>query len=423
MDGPQRAMFDDLAQSSDRKGVFDLITNSARRQFTRLREVVEAELGGPQNRELKTVAFDNVHSASIRTDVRSMNTLLRNESLIKLISRVDFNRRVSIPVKQSKATKKKKSSRGNLGFTLAAGYALGAGSNDWWLRDTSLDVLHGHSFRGRGRKIAVVDSGVDAGMSTVRNKILAFSHFDQQGGILVDDVNRITDAGCHGSKVCDLIAAGAPDAQFIVTRVLDGIPKKEVGTVEQITGGLQWIVDKHVELQREGNKDGIDIANISIDVVNKQNVIAPMIHILNALGIQPVVAVGNRGKLYRSRIADLGMSVGAIDDNGSVWHRSCRRPHIVAPGVGIWCNHPPLRELKYKVAGSYNGTSFSTAITTACLAVLMEAIDCDHHEYANALIDAARQVSGRNGRHRRSGWGRLNVMDAYNLLRAKHPSP
>ena len=96
----------------------------------------------------------------------------------------------------------------------------------------------------RGRTIAVLDSGVDSTLPGLTGRVSRFARFDPSGLLLTDELAHAADAGCHGSKVCGLLANGAPDANLIVARVLEGPAQKEAATLFRWLKGSNgsWIV-------------------------------------------------------------------------------------------------------------------------------------------------------------------------------------
>ena len=150
-------------------------------------------------------------------------------------------------------------------------------------------------------------------------------------------------------------------------------------------------MDRHDELlDSDSSAPGIDIINISIDIRKKKNnALIPMMSIVSSVGMQAVVSIGNRGGWKRSRIADYGLSVGTTDTSGSPWPKSSYLPDLVAPGVGIRCEQPLIADLGFHPHGAYNGTSFSTAMVSASLAVLLSTTNATNEDCRNAVLGAA----------------------------------
>jgi subtilisin family serine protease len=111
----------------------------------------------------------------------------------------------------------------------------------WHLTKINVAAAHKKGLDGRGIRIGIVDTGIDASHKEFKGKSIDFAEFDASG-FLISTVPR--DAGSHGTHVSAL-AAGltcgvAPGADLSVAAVLTHNGGKS-GFLAQILGGLNWL--------------------------------------------------------------------------------------------------------------------------------------------------------------------------------------
>ena len=77
--------------------------------------------------------------------------------------------------------------------------------------------------RGKGAKIAILDSGIDESHSIFKNTKWGknFSFVGREGRPWADDA-PLVDWGWHGTLITSVAACFAPEAQLTVYKVLDG---------------------------------------------------------------------------------------------------------------------------------------------------------------------------------------------------------
>lgn len=232
--------------------------------------------------------------------------------------------------------------------------------------------------RGKGIRVAVVDTGVDPNHPDLIGQVASNVDFTGEGP---------RDGHGHGTHVAGIIAATgaasngryrgvAPDAALYVAKVLRDNGGGMTSTVLQ---GLEWAVEQQVHvinlsLGSAGNSDGTDALSVACDAIM-------------ARGIVVCVAAGNEGP-YSYTVGSPGaaqqvITVGACTLDRQVASFSSRgptldgrvKPDILLPGANITSCRAAGTSMG-SPQGSYHtcasGTSMATPFATGLVALLIE---------------------------------------------------
>jgi subtilisin family serine protease len=221
---------------------------------------------------------------------------------------------------------------------------------------------------GKGVCIAVLDTGIDATHPQLKaNKVKAAYHFNAAGQAVSQSASTDTDG--HGTHVAGLIAGDETGVA----------PQAELISAVMIPRGQGWLKDFIVALDWAATVPEIQIVCMSAGLRGFVPELHDAIANLVAVGILPVVAVGNEG-LNRTRspgnYAEV-LSVGACDKGSYAAHFSSSGalvvdhhmyevPYLLAPGEGV---------VSSVVGGGYaawDGTSMATPIVAGVAALLLE---------------------------------------------------
>ncbi|SDT77172.1 S8 family serine peptidase [Actinoplanes derwentensis] len=232
---------------------------------------------------------------------------------------------------------------------------------------------------GRGVKVAVLDTGVDAGHPDLAGRIAGTANFSSS----TDVVDRFG----HGTHVAATVAGSgaasggtrkgvAYGAQLLIGKVLgdDGY-----GYESEIIAGMQWAVDsgaKVVNMSLGGSAtDGLDPMSLALDELSASS------------GVLFVVAAGNEGaasSVGTPGAAGHALTVGAVDRENRIASFSSRgprlgdlglKPEITAPGVGIVAARAAGTTMGEPVDANYtaaDGTSMATPHVAGAAAILAQ---------------------------------------------------
>ncbi|MEV1172061.1 S8 family serine peptidase [Nonomuraea sp. NPDC049784] len=272
-------------------------------------------------------------------------------------------------------------------------------------------------FDGKGVKVAVLDTGIDAGHPDFAGRIVATENFSSSAGI-ADKVG-------HGTHVASTIAGAgstykgvAPAASLMVGKVL---ADNGLGDWSWAIAGMEWAAAQ-----------GADVVNMSLGSCCG-NGTDPMSQALNELtkkyGTLFVTAAGNESDPLTVSVpaaADEALAVGAVDketgttladfsSKGPRLDDAAVKPNIVAPGVNIVAARSADSSLpgipgddKYT---AFSGTSMATPHVAGAAAILAQ----QHPGWqAGELRDALTSTAQRNDGHNwfEQGSGRVDVARA-----------
>ncbi|WP_324605134.1 S8 family serine peptidase [Streptomyces sp. NRRL S-87] len=286
-------------------------------------------------------------------------------------------------------------------------------------RQIGADKAWAAGYDGKGVKIAVLDTGIDATHPDLKGKVVAARDFSRSGST--------ADRFGHGTHVAS-IAAGtgaasggrfkgvAPGATLLNGKVLDDSGS---GDDSGILAGMEWAVAQ-----------GARIVNLSLgapDSPGTDPVEAAVNELSAAKGVLFAVAAGNDGLSGPGSVdspgsADAALTVGAVDgadrlaDFSGTGPRAgdgAVKPDVTAPGVDITAAAAPgsalARRYGQKPAGylTLSGTSMATPHAAGAAALLQQ----KHPKWTGAQLKGILVGSAEPGPYHafQQGGGRIAV--------------
>jgi len=287
--------------------------------------------------------------------------------------------------------------------------------------------------RGKGVKIGVLDTGVDADHPDLKGKIVDWAEFDVNGDPVPNSKPHDTDK--HGTHCCGTIAGGkasgqwigaAPEAELAVALVLDGVTG---GSDAQVLAGIDWMVERGVDAI------SMSLGGLTLDPETPSTYTEAILTCLRA-GIPVVTAIGNEGDgTTGSPGNDLfAFAVGATDYNDHAAGFSGGRTHIIRTSTFIDPKFLPLPyskpevsapgvAIKSSVPGSnwtvFNGTSMATPHVAGAIALLLcatmirDEVEASKRAFViQDLLTGSAEELGESGQNHRFGFGRIDVLRA-----------
>jgi thermitase len=250
--------------------------------------------------------------------------------------------------------------------------------------------------KGRGAKVAIVDSGVYAGHPDI-GKILAQRDFVEGNAVADDDYYG------HGTRVTGIagaltdngkgVAGGCFKCGLLIAKVMNS---RGVATDAKIIKGIDWSMDH-----------GADVVNLSLSGPAYSGVLKTAVNRAHNRGAVVVAAAGNAGTTSRQYPAayEKVIAVSATDQGDGLAHFSSRGDWVdlAAPGTNI---------LSTRASGGYgkqSGTSFSAPFVSG-LAGLLASHNPNRSAYwIRRRMQSTAKDLGPAGDDPRFGHGRINA--------------
>jgi subtilisin family serine protease len=281
-------------------------------------------------------------------------------------------------------------------------------------------------FRGQGTVVASMDTGVDVTHPDLAGRWRggANSWFDPNG----EHPTTPTDVNGHGTWTMGAMVGGdaggsaigvAPDARWIAVKIFND---RGTTTSTVIHRGFQWLLDP------DGNPATADAPSVVNDSwtmsVGGCNLdFQPDLRSLRAAGILPVFAAGNYGPTAGTVLSPANnpeaFAVGATDDADALDESSSRgpsacagavAPRLVAPGLGVRTTD------LYGLYADQSGTSMAAPHVAGALALLLSAFPGLPADRQEAALEGGALDLGAAGPDTSFGYGRLDVLAAYQWL-------
>ncbi|WP_203725608.1 type VII secretion-associated serine protease mycosin [Paractinoplanes durhamensis] len=224
---------------------------------------------------------------------------------------------------------------------------------------------------GQGVRVAVIDSGVDAGHPQLRG------HVDDGKDFLHKDTDSKQDCVGHGTGVASVIAAQpvgetgfqglAPGVTIVPVRIseqqeIDGKAVGDRGSPAQFAQAINWAVD-------EGRAQ---VINLSLVMTDPNDQVAAAVKRAHDKGVVVVAAVGNHAKEGNPTpypADDDGViGVGAVDSSGELADFSQHGDYVDLVAYG----KPVTVAARGQGHENQQGTSFSAPFVSATAALLLQ---------------------------------------------------
>lgn len=287
-----------------------------------------------------------------------------------------------------------------------------------------LDEAHAFTEGDNQIKVAVLDTGVELEHPELTHSMEEGFDFvnildgaEEFIGDYLEADNVADDEVGHGTHVAGIVVGKgksmpkgvAPKCKLIPVRVLAAMEKSGkkmgAGLIENINAGVKYAVDQ-----------GADVINMSLGVRHEGGGLPhqEVIDYAQRKGVTIVAASGNDGQqqMYYPGAFESVIAVGAMNANGDVAEFSTYGDQVsfIAPGVDVYSTY-----LDNDYAFS-TGTSHAAPFVTGAVALLKSHARKQGRRLTDSQIKhVLKHTSDKidsNFKHRKAGYGRLNLADA-----------
>ena len=249
---------------------------------------------------------------------------------------------------------------------------------------------------GAGVKVAVIDTGIDAGHPAFAGKLAPAREW---GDFVDGDRNPQEAYGPsygHGTGIAGIITQVAPNATILPLRALGGDGS---GDLISVTIAVAWAVYYDA-----------DIINLSLGSDTNMRSLEAVIKYARDRGVLLVASVGNTGEAhvaYPARYDAEVIGVGSVDSSDIKSTFSAYGPELelLAPGESVYTPAPENR------VATWTGTSSATAMVSGALALALGERHLSAGDLTRRLEESADTVDNLPGNwpYGRLGYGRLNL--------------
>jgi subtilisin family serine protease len=283
----------------------------------------------------------------------------------------------------------------------------------WGIGALEVPRLWRNDIDGEGVVVAHLDTGVDGKHPALKGAIASFAEFDMLGN-QVTPSPKPHDSGEHGTHTAATIAGRqvrgvsigvAPGAKLASALVIEG-----GNVVARVLAGLDWALGRQAK-----------VLSMSLGLQGWWDDFLPIVQILRARGVLPVIAVGNEGPGTSRSPGNYAesLSVGAVDKRLRIADFSSSQrfarpkdpnvPDLVGPGVDVTSAVPGGRY------ATMSGTSMATPHIAGLAALLFQAQPgATVDEVENAILRSCKLAPGMLAE--RAGQGFPNAPKAFEEL-------
>ena len=250
-------------------------------------------------------------------------------------------------------------------------------------KDLKIKKTHSVS-RGKGVKIAIVDTGVDPTIKEIKGRIKAYKNLLDGTSPFRKKSSFPFDWNGHGTSVTSLLNQMAPQAELMIIKFYDsarmGPAPVSRWTAYLAAAGMIWAA-----------QNGADIINISSAFCQD---FLPIKNAVKYCWDRNILVVSTMGNVFELTEDDLSyfparypwtIAVGGAENNNGhveVWRHSGTGEYndIIAPAEDLWVELPSYLDRRMWAQPAI-GNSLATALVSGASALILSAFDKDTIEF------------------------------------------
>ncbi len=296
--------------------------------------------------------------------------------------------------------------------------------SQWMLKELGIREAHAIT-KGKGVRIAIIDSGIDPTIKELKSQIGDWKNFLDGSSPFGDGGTFPYDWGGHGTSVATVVSQIGPDVELMVVKVFDQETMSRAPfsrwNVYQIAAGINWAA-----------KNGADVISLSVALEQNFREIRAASKRCWDSNVVLISAAGNVDGDHAERNAyypaayPWTIAVGGIEKKRGqlkVWEHSAHGNYIdvVAPAKEILVESPSYLDRRSWPA-RVSGNSLAVPVVAATAALVLSTMDSDRKRAEKitpgALVEAVRRILREGSSNQKLGYHKPNPLSGFGLINA-----
>lgn len=296
--------------------------------------------------------------------------------------------------------------------------------SQWVLEE--LEIRRAHSIaKGRGVRLAIIDTGVDPTIKEIKGQIVDWKNFLDGSMPLGNGGKFPYDWGGHGTSIASIVSQIAPDVEIMVVKVFDQETMFHAPfsrwNVYQIAAGINWAAQNRadiISLSVALRLNYIEIRDLSERCWRKN------IMLISAAGNVENKSPELRAYYPASYPWAIGVG-GAEKKDGKlrVWEHSAKGYFIdmVAPAAEILVESPSYLDRR-SWPKRVSGNSLAAPIVAATTSLVLSALGPEKRQALKSspggLVETVRSILRTASSNKKLGYSKPNPASGFGLINA-----
>ena len=292
----------------------------------------------------------------------------------------------------------------------------------WVLDELEIRDVH-RVAKGKGIKLAIIDTGIDPTLREIRSRIVKWKNFLDGSKPYFEKGKFPFDWSGHGTSIASIVFQVAPEIELAIVKVYDSETMRTVPpsrwSAYLFAAGMIWAVE-----------NGADIINLSATFRNDTKAIREAAKYCWEKNVVVVSPIGNVSKnegdktLYFPAAYPWTIAVGGVEKNNGKLQISKFSPEavyldVVAPASGIYGEMPSYLDTRKKPQHIY-GNSFAVPFVAGTASLMLSAMDDQVlfklKEKSGQLVETVRRMLRDTSSNAVLGFDKPNPVSGYGFI-------